>query len=706
MGAQGCVREQRAADTNSDTTVLLAAASRWFHRWPLWQWRCGLAFCTALVALALLSHSVAAGEVRYVYDALGRLVAVIDIATNQAALYQYDAVGNLTAIERQSASLVSIIEFNPKSGSVGTAVTIYGTGFSAVAGQNAVSFNGTAATVASATATQIVTSVPSGATTGPISVTAPGGSAVSSASFVVASAGGIPTITSFTPSIGTAGTPVTITGTNFESVPANNHTRFNDVAYALVSSAAPTTISTGVPGGTGSGRLSVTTPAGSAVSTADFFVPPSPYTAGDVEVTGRMAVGSAHTVTFGNPNKIGLVVFDATEGQRLSLGLTAVTIGSGCCSFYVNTLRPDGSTLTTTLLGTSGGVVDLPVLAKTGTYTIFVDPQTTNTGSATVTLSTELTGTLAVDGASYSLSIPQPGRNARLTFSGAAGQRLSLAMTDVTMYQAYVSILKPDGTALVSPTLVNNGSTVFDLPVLPTNGTYAVFVDPYNLNTGNMTLLLSAEVTESVAIDGAATTVSIPRQGQRARLTFDGTAGQRVSLGMSGVTIGSGCCSFYVYIYKPDGTTLTSLLLGTSGGVLDFPVLPTTGTYTLLVDPQAVATGNVTVTLSSEQTGNLTVDGASFPLSISRVGQNARFTFAGTAAQHVKLTLSGITMYQVYVSVLKPDASNLIAPTLVFNGTTVLDLQVLATSGTYTIFVNPYSLNTGNMTLAVTSVSP
>src|SRR5207249_9392305 len=127
----------------------------------------------------------------------------------------------LLTIARQSAAVVSLLNFTPKSGLVGTTVTLYGTGFSTT-GQNTVTFfNGKVATVTSATATQIVTSVPAGATNGPITVTTPTGSATSSTSFTVTNTVttlAAPKITSFTPTIGAPGTAVTITGANFESV--------------------------------------------------------------------------------------------------------------------------------------------------------------------------------------------------------------------------------------------------------------------------------------------------------------------------------------------------------------------------------------------------------------------------------------------------------------------------------------------------------
>lgn len=85
-----------------------------------------------------------------------------------------------------------------------------------------------AATVLAASPALIVASVPSGATTGPIGVTSPIGSATSGTSFTVgAGSSGAPSITSFTPAIAIAGTAVIITGTNFDTTLANDRVSFN-----------------------------------------------------------------------------------------------------------------------------------------------------------------------------------------------------------------------------------------------------------------------------------------------------------------------------------------------------------------------------------------------------------------------------------------------------------------------------------------------
>jgi YD repeat-containing protein len=122
--------------------------------------------------------------ITYVYDVLGRLVAAIN-PSGDTAIYSYDAVGNLLKISRQNSAQLSIISTNPIRGSVGSTVTIFGTGFSATPSQNTVQFNGVTATVQSASATQLMVTIPSSATTGPITVTTSAGTVATSSSFTI-----------------------------------------------------------------------------------------------------------------------------------------------------------------------------------------------------------------------------------------------------------------------------------------------------------------------------------------------------------------------------------------------------------------------------------------------------------------------------------------------------------------------------------------
>ncbi len=128
-----------------------------------------------LASLAVLSQPVAAqqgGVTRYVYDQNGRLRAVIS-PNGEAAVYEYDPAGNFTAIRRLGANACEALEFSPRQGPFGTKVTIYGVGFRGAV--SVVSFNGVEARIVSQTPASVVVEVPSGATTGPITVTAPCG---------------------------------------------------------------------------------------------------------------------------------------------------------------------------------------------------------------------------------------------------------------------------------------------------------------------------------------------------------------------------------------------------------------------------------------------------------------------------------------------------------------------------------------------------
>lgn len=69
-----------------------------------------------------------------------------------------------------TSSAPTITNFAPTSGAVGSTVTITGSNFDAFALHNQVSFNGVSATVVTASTTQLVVTVPTGATTGTISV--------------------------------------------------------------------------------------------------------------------------------------------------------------------------------------------------------------------------------------------------------------------------------------------------------------------------------------------------------------------------------------------------------------------------------------------------------------------------------------------------------------------------------------------------------
>ena len=159
-----------------------------------------------------------------------------------------------------------ISSFTPTIGIPGTVVTITGNNFT---GATAVTFNGTPATTFTVvSATQITVTVPAGATTGFLTVATPVGVAVSTGRFTVQ----VPTITSFTPTSGPAGTVVTISGNYFTN--ATQVTFNGTVAPGFVVNSA-TLITVTVPAGATSGPITVTSAVGSGTSATPFLIPPA-----------------------------------------------------------------------------------------------------------------------------------------------------------------------------------------------------------------------------------------------------------------------------------------------------------------------------------------------------------------------------------------------------------------------------------------------
>lgn len=663
----------------------------------------GRVLATLLLFFCLLPATAA--PIQYLYDALGRVTGVIDAAGN-AATYTYDAAGNIVSAGPTAA--VSILQFTPASGPTGTSVTLLGTGFSTTAAQNTVKFNGITATISGTpTANKIVAVVPAAATTGPISITTPTGSATSAAPFTI-TASQVPTIATFTPDTGTAGTAVTITGTNFDTGPGASKVTFNG-RFATVTSATATSLGAVVPVNVSSGKISVATQYGQATSTTDFYVPPVGYAATDIGVTGRYVVDSAASiVSLATAGKVGLFLFDGTQGQYLGLGLSNLSCSVGG-NFTVNIYRPDNGQLVSFATIAAGASFNLPQLPATGTYSMVIVPPTGATCNVTLTLSKDIGATLTPNGAVVTFSTARVGQNGRYTFTGTAGKSYSVLWSASTIPSGTLTVYKPDGTLYPAAGFDNGAfgraTGTLDFTNVPMSGTYTVFVDPANANVGAITLALKQDVTGTLAIGGTATTASLAA-GQNGTYTFTGAVNQTLGLGVSGLVAGD---SVLVTLTGPSGLLNANCKVSSVPGFnCDFPKLVTAGSYTVRVDPQGTNATALTLTLSNDLTGTLVLNGAASTFSTTRIGQNGRYTFSGTIGQNVTLVWTGSTIAGTWssIGIYKPDGTPLNGGALFgdgANGSGALDLINLPVTGTYTVFIDPFRTSVGAVSLQILS---
>jgi uncharacterized repeat protein (TIGR03803 family) len=155
-----------------------------------------------------------------------------------------------------------IKSFSPAGGIVGASVAITGVSLKQA---TQVTIGGKTVSFKVNSDTQVTATVPAGAKIGAkITITTPGGIATSTASFTV-----VPSIASFSPTSGKVAAPVTITGNSFTGA---TKVAFGGVAATSFQVITDTKVDALVPAGAVTGPIAVTTPGGTATSSAKFTV--------------------------------------------------------------------------------------------------------------------------------------------------------------------------------------------------------------------------------------------------------------------------------------------------------------------------------------------------------------------------------------------------------------------------------------------------
>ncbi len=358
-----------------------------------------------------------------------------------------------------------ITTFTPASGIVNAVVTINGTNFDA--GGIEVKFGtGKATTVTVVNATQLTAKVPATAVTGKITVTTLAGSAVSATNFTVI---GSPAVTGFAPASGNIGAEVTITGSNFVNVSAIkfNATTVAAGSYTIVS---PTQIKAKVPSSATTGKISVTSTAGTGSSTSNFTVVVPPAITSFSPANG--AQGSSVVIAGTNFSNITAVRFNGIDVGNANFTVNSATqitakvpatatwgkitvvnalgTATSASDFYVTPFitsinpisGPTGTTVTVT--GTNLNS------AKVKFNTTQVSPLTNTATSITVNVPSGVTGALNVT------VVNSGGTSNAKTFTVAAGPEIEeiIAVQNITE-----QLLLIKGKNLTGATKVLFGST-------------------------------------------------------------------------------------------------------------------------------------------------------------------------------------------------------------------------------------------------------
>ncbi|GLW90304.1 hypothetical protein Aglo03_11200 [Actinokineospora globicatena] len=630
-------------------------------------------------------------------------------ADGSVARYTYDAAGNALGVERLGTPTIAVLSVVPSVARPGDTVALSGKGFATTTAANTVKVNGTTATVKTAAADRVTFTVPTAATTGAVTLATTAGTATGPVLTVVRN--DKPAITDFTPKTATAGSTITVTASNTDPEFANNLVRVNGT-LATVTARNGNTLTIKLPPNAASGTVQLSTPAGTATSSAVLVVPPAGIDPASIDTAAPITPGTATAVPVA-AGKWALRYFTAVDNERFAVSLSGGTFGycgldsrvydernrqtggAGCVgdSGWIDTSPTSGAGLRSVLLynGSSApGTTNLTVLRV---------PADLNAGAQ------------SLSGTAKTVTIANPGQNAYTTFTGTVGQRVIIQSSEASSQFGccgmYWWLTAPDGSRVGTTKYPND---TLDTTTLTQAGTYRISMDPSGANTGSVKFsawTVAADVNAGTqALNGTAKTVSITNPGRNAYTTFAGTVGQRVIIQSSEASSQFGCCGMYWWLVAPDGTRVGNTKY--PNDTLDTITLPQAGTYRIVVDPSAILVGSVVLKAWSVpadlDAGTLPMNGTAKVVTIANVGQDGYVTFAGTTGQRVILqssdTTPGLGCCGASWQVLAPDGTRLHDRWT----NDVVDTFTLPQTGTYKVWFGLRDANVGATTFTAWTV--
>ncbi|KRB09198.1 hypothetical protein ASD86_25570, partial [Lysobacter sp. Root690] len=627
---------------------------------------------------------------RYVYDDNGRLVVMVNEQSGESARYVYDKVGNLLKIERLVAGQIAVFSFVPARGAAGVEVTIQGQGFSATAADNVVRFNGAAATVVSAALTELKVLVPVGASTGPLTVTVGAQTVTGPADFVVDEDAQPPQIASVTPLIGVAGTQVTVTGQHLYPAPDLTRVLLGD-RIAMPGTSSQTQLTFPVPTRAGTGKITVSTPYGSAQSADEFVVVPAGVNVADVVNGGRLTLDAApRTVTTSQSGQVVALLLDSNGRDLTSLQLAELA-GSVSYSLYA----PDNRLLISNSVSATAPSAHLPRLGV-GLHLLLLKP------SAPMAWNLNWEKNVALTTQADPLAVTTAGayQSKRLVINVGAGDNLGVGLSNLltpgSTSSMQITVYRPDGSQLTYDyCYASNGGCDLNLPNLGIAGPYTLLLMPTSDGQRLLSLkaTLSADIVLPLSADAPAS-LALPRRGQNGRLTFAAQAGETYAFNVASQSTEPANRDIYYTVYKPDGGVLQQG--STKAGLtLNLARLPASGGYQIYVDPIYGEIATAQLGLVSGETGEVLPGQGSGEFATTTPGQNIYFNFTAGQGANLGLGFSDLltpgTTSAVYVYVYRPDGSQLTYE-YCYSEYGGCDLNLInLPAGDYSVVVNPPS---------------
>ncbi len=605
---------------------------------------------------------------------------------------------------------------SPSISTAGSSVTISGSNFeTAHTSNDAVAINGMRAPVTSATSTALHVTVPGVTLGGHTIVTTPYGTVTGPDLYI--------------PPEGLAASKVGPTGrlTVGGSGATLNFTAAEKIGLGIFDGTVGERISVTTSELTiAGGELSIWSPAGKLLYSASLgaaemepltlhtmgtytvMVKPSGTDTGKVklsaaaihEVTGSITPtteGSATHVVITTPYQKARYTVEVTANEVVSLASSESTLGA----FPIEWLNSREEVVGREESYGSGEFIGATRFPTAGKYTLLVNPAGATTGSMVLTAynASDATGSLTL-GESKTFTVGVPGQIERVTFSASSGERLSVPVKEPSFSIGNVVLYNPEGVKVTE--FEFNGEGFLEPITLSKTGTYTLVVTPGLDRTGSFKMGAYSvhEITGSITptTEGALKHVVIETPGQNARYSVEVSANEVVSLATSESTLEATPFEWLNSAGEHVGETQESYSGSSYVGATRFP---TTGTYTLVVNPRGPHTGSLMLKAynASDATGTITPGGEAVKATVGVPGQIEKLTFTGTEGQLLTLNGTESTFAAGWFSVWNPEGVELSgSETSLATGEQNYEFTP-AKTGAYTILVKGYEAATGSVKL-------
>ena len=316
------------------------------------------------------------------------------------------------------------------------------------------------------------------------------------------------------------------------------------------------------------------------------------------------ALGNLYAVNTVSAGQLAIFAFTPNHGP---IGQQVVISGQGFDTVPSNdTVKFNGAVTTVVSATTTQLIANVPAGATTGPISVQVGANTAT--SVDNFIVTSDSGGAAPTIVSFTPAIADQGASVTVAgshFVTTAGP----TQAGVDVYQSYVT---PSSDSQLSFTVLPNtgsGPVTVTTPYGSVQSSTPLVVTPHGIGASNV---LS---TTTLTVDGPAQTIAFNQAMQYVVATFQGTAGQWLSLQPSNVTTTYG---FNTSVYDGSNRLVASgsicgpgCVYGSLHNSLQLPRLVSTGTYTVYI---RAITAPVQLTLALESDSWMSVDGANLAI--------------------------------------------------------------------------------------------